>query len=128
MDEKNPLQLCSLPANASNNQILNKSGRPNMKNMVKFSPQPKSIIAKMLSEMKTKNNNSNKDDDDVIICQSDQTCDIVETDKTDEHICQTCSHRYLLHSLIYIILNQIYLYKLLYVYSICWPSFIFIFM
>ncbi|CAD0195573.1 unnamed protein product [Chrysodeixis includens] len=98
MEEKNPLQLYSIADNVSNDEILNKSGRPNMRNMVKFSPQPKSIIAQMLSEMKSKNNNSNrnKDDDDVIICQSDQSCDIVETDKTEEHVCQSCSHRYFL--------------------------------
>lgn len=106
MDEKNPLQVSSLPTGDSNDQIINKSGRPNMKNMVKFSPQPKSIIAKMLSEIKTKTSSSNKDDDDIIICQSDQTCDIVETDKTEEHVCQTCSHRYYV-IYINISLNQI---------------------
>lgn len=49
MDEKNPLQIRKTPSLAPE---VNKRGRPAVKNIVMFGPQPRSIMAQMLSEAK----------------------------------------------------------------------------
>lgn len=89
MDEINPLQDCPEVSTVHNGNDLNKKGRPAMEKSVKFGPQPRSIVAQMLSEMKSKT--------DIIENEStnenEQSQECIETTRTKEHVCQICSHR-----------------------------------
>lgn len=90
MDEKNPLQICPLPSPAINGKMINKRGRPTIKSIKIFGPQPKSIIAQMLSEIKTKSNIIVEDEP---INHNEQIHEFVEANNTDDNTCQTCSYR-----------------------------------
>lgn len=52
MDDQNPIKtFLPLQSSETKQRISNKSGRPKLKNILKFGPQPKSIVALMLSEL-----------------------------------------------------------------------------
>ncbi|KAF9415373.1 hypothetical protein HW555_006963 [Spodoptera exigua] len=52
MDEKNPLQISKTPSKLPDSREVNKRGRPAVKNIVMFGPEPRSIVSQMLSEAK----------------------------------------------------------------------------
>lgn len=93
MDDENPLQICApLETPTTKDRIPNRSGRPRTKNLIQFGPQPKSIVAQMLSEIKVKKTIC--DDDKVeIICLDDQIGDSVDTEKPEAYSCSICSYR-----------------------------------
>lgn len=115
MDEKNPLQTYTTPSLRNNAEDLNKGGRPVMNSVIKFGPQPRSIIAQMLSELKTKTKSESNFMGGLIIVEEDPTGqnelsqDIIQTKQFEEYVCLTCSsqkfvHFFNLHSLGKIIL------------------------
>ncbi|CAB3238627.1 unnamed protein product [Arctia plantaginis] len=90
MNNQNPLQVC-LPA--SNEKITNRSGRPTMTNMIKFGPQPKSIIiAQILNERKSIKDIGTIDN---VSNLNDQSEDCLEIENSEDNIitCSFCSHR-----------------------------------
>ncbi|KAJ8734685.1 hypothetical protein PYW08_013935 [Mythimna loreyi] len=99
MVEKNPLQICPTPSLRSYGEELNKGGRPANDSVIKFGPQPRSMVAQMLSEMKTKTKTDGFMDGELIIIEdepsghNDLSQDVAETIKSDEFVCATCSHQ-----------------------------------
>ncbi|KAJ8734132.1 hypothetical protein PYW07_014683 [Mythimna separata] len=100
MDEINPLLICPTPSLGSYGGDLNKGGRPAKNSVLKFGLQPRSMMAKMLSEMKTKPKSvGHFMGGELIIIedepsdQIDLSQDIAGTIKSEEYVCLTCSHR-----------------------------------
>lgn len=91
MNNQNPLQVC-LPARKEKN--TNRSGRPPITNMIKFGPQPRSlIIAQILNERKSVKDKTKDDVSNSI----DESEDPLEVDDSEDNniiiTCSFCSHR-----------------------------------
>ncbi|XP_022823380.1 zinc finger protein 724-like [Spodoptera litura] len=88
MDEKNPLQISKTPSQVPGSKEVNKRGRPAVKNIVMFGPQPRSIMAQMLSEAK-KSKTIVTEDKPVIQSEQETSQDVVEIivscDPIEEH-------------------------------------------
>lgn len=89
--DENPLRISPTPTSVSNGADLNKGGRPALGSIVKFGPQPRSVVAKMLSDMKSKAIII-EEEDPLEDCpsQTEQSQDFVERNKSEE---QFCSYR-----------------------------------